>query len=337
MKLAALIFGDGLNHLDHLAPLCHFLHIPLIVTNRSVFTAAVTFYPDLVVYEMTPLELSSQLVQYFDAIISCLPRYLFDRIVLVSEEIYQKKLLSIWCPHGNSDKGHESSAMEGFENEKLILVYGEKMLQFIKEKNPSLPDYLLVGNYRYHHYLKLKPFYDQWMGRNLADTRTLLYAPTWDDHEASSSLLTALPLLKTSASSLFIKLHPHTELYTPHLVEKLIGEYEDFHFIPGYAPIYPLLERAHAYLGDMSSIGYDYLAFNRPMFFFNPRNRIDEDQGLYLHRCGEEMPADLKNQQLDLAPLREEVYHFTFSEVDPTTLKDRLRHKIETHLDGLRL
>ncbi|MBP9841411.1 MAG: CDP-glycerol glycerophosphotransferase family protein [Simkaniaceae bacterium] len=337
MKIVALIFGDGLNHLDHLAPLCHFLHIPLIVTDRSVFTAAVTFYPDLVVYEMSPLELSNELVQHFDVVISCLPRHLFDRIVLVSEEVHQKKLLSIWCPHGNSDKGHLSPVMETIDQERLILVYGQKMIDFIKEKNGRIPDYLVVGNYRYHHYLKLKPFYDKWMSRTLSDSRDLLYAPTWDDNEGSSSLKSALPTLQKVGSRLLVKLHPHTLLYSPHLVEQYIGEYEDFYFISTYAPIYPLLERAQAYLGDMSSIGYDYLVFNRPMFFFNPQERSDRDKGLYLHRCGEEMPTSLSNDQSDLHSTREEVYNYTFTKVDPTTLKGKFREKIIHHLDNLRI
>jgi hypothetical protein len=329
MQLAALIFGHAFHHLDHLAPLCHFLNIPLVVTDPSVKEMATFFYPGLEIYEMTPIEMSSQVVEHCDALISCLSRPLLDPLFLVAEEMHHKKLITIWCPHGNSDKGHLSPLMEGLQDERLILVYGQKMVDFIRAKNGKVPDHLFVGNYRLHHYLYFKPFYDEWIKKALPPERTFLYAPTWDDAEGSSSLISSFPFLKEVAPHLFIKLHPNTLLQSPHLVEKLISQHEEFFFLPTYAPIYPLLERAQAYLGDMSSIGYDYLSFNRPMFFFNQKGRSDKDQGLYLHRCGETIPSSLLNLQGDLHEMRKEVYEYTFSQVDPKTLKSQLLRRIQ--------
>ncbi|MBP9841412.1 MAG: CDP-glycerol glycerophosphotransferase family protein [Simkaniaceae bacterium] len=329
MKLASLIFGHALHHLDHLAPLSYFLDIPLLVTDPLIKEAAETHYPGLIVYEMTPFEMSSQTLEHFDGVVSCLTRKLLDPLFLVAETIHGKKLTSIWCPHGNSDKGHLAPFMEGLEEESLILVYGQKMVDFIRQKNGKVPKHLFVGNYRYPYYLQFQSFYDSWLSSLLPKEKTMFYAPTWNDSENSSSLISALPCFKEIADSLFIKLHPNTLLQHPHLIEQLNTEYPKLSFLPAHAPIYPLLERAKLYIGDMSSIGYDYLSFNRPMFFFNTNQRSDHDLGLYLYRCGEEMPTSFSNTQEDLREIRQAVYEYTFKKVDPSTLKKELLEALQ--------
>jgi CDP-glycerol glycerophosphotransferase (TagB/SpsB family) len=67
----------------------------------------------------------------------------------------------------------------------------------------------------------------------------------------------------------------------------------------------------------LSSVGYDFLTFNRPMFFFNPTQRDSSDQGLYLHQCGSTLEPDqifhaLNDDQSHLASLREQTYGYTF-------------------------
>ena len=322
MQLSALISDYSLHHLDHLAPLCHFLEIPLLVTDVLVKEIGEKCYPGLVIHE-----LSTQSIEDYDGIISCLPRQLLDPLLFLSEEMSGKKLLRIWCPHGNSDKGHIAPLMEGLKSESLVLVYGQKMLDFIEEKNGALSNYLVVGNYRYHHYLHFKSFYDSWVDKEIPEEKNLLYAPTWNDAEGSCSLTSALPFL---SEEVFVKPHPNTLFQFPHLIDNLKNKHNHLYFLESHIPIYPLLERAKAYIGDMSSIGYDYLAFNRPMFFFNPQRREDRDKGLYLHRCGEEMPTSLLNHQEHLQEIRQRVYDYTFSRVDPTSLKSELLKKIRS-------
>lgn len=329
MKLAGLVFGDAHHHLDHIAPLCHILNIPLITTDTSVTTAAETFYPDLICQTYTPLEMSSQAVLHFDAIISCLPRALFGQIFGVSEEVHQKHLVPIWCPHGNSDKGRSAPFMEALSNERLILVYGQKMLDFIAEKNRIMPDHIVVGNYRYKHYEKLRPFYDKKVEQALPESRTIFYAPTWDDAEKSNSMLEALPILTKATDHLFVKLHPNTYKHSPHLVEQLIGTYENAFFLGSFSPIYPLLSRAKAFIGDMSSIGYDYLTFNRPMFFF--RNTE------YLSRCGQSAPFDLSDPQEELRQRRQETYDYTFKETPFGAIKNAILERAAHHKEMLNI
>src|SRR5690606_38510599 len=45
------------------------------------------------------------------------------------------------------------------------------------------------------------------------------------------------------------------------------ADYSQIHFVDGFPLIYPLLKQVDFYLGDYSSIGYDFLYFDRPLFF----------------------------------------------------------------------
>ena len=47
MRLASLIYGADLHHLDHLAPLSAMLGIPLLVTEESIAALAKKYYPHL--------------------------------------------------------------------------------------------------------------------------------------------------------------------------------------------------------------------------------------------------------------------------------------------------
>ena len=54
--------------------------------------------------------------------------------------------------------------------------------------------------------------------------------------------------------------------------------------------IYPLLEFCDIYLGDCSSVGYDFLHLNRPMYFLNPHNRDSNHNSCFLHQYGVVIP-----------------------------------------------
>ena len=75
----------------------------------------------------------------------------------------------------------------------------------------------------------------------------------------------------------------------------------------------------------MSSIGYDFLAFDRPLFFLNQNARDPlTDPGLYLFRCGIEIKKKTIDKiyksiddffQFELRPfseVRKDVYSYAF-------------------------
>lgn len=96
--------------------------------------------------------------------------------------------------------------------------------------------------------------------------------------------------------NLIVKLHPNLVQQEAFKVETLIEKYQgkqNLLFLTEFPPVYPLLALVDVYIGDMSSVGYDFLAFDRPMFFLNQNLRDREnDMGLYLFRCGIEIPPE---------------------------------------------
>ncbi len=326
---AGLIYGPMAHHLDHLAPLCTLLDIPLIVTEEDFVSLAQKYYPGLSVIYWDYLQAPFNLTQNFDTIFTSMPRPLFQNAFFLAQKLLGKEISSIWIPHGNSDKGHASSFMEGLQHDLYALVYGRKMIDFLKAKEAfyQLKACLPIGNFRYTHYLKYKEFYDSLIEEHIPSSKPLiLYAPTWQDAENSTSFYEACPTLIDNLPKhyhLVIKLHPNL---TDHKADELIYRYENkVTFLKEWTPIYPLLNKTSIYIGDMSSIGYDFLTFDRPMFFLNQNRRnLANDPGLFLHQAGisltpEDYPhiytiieKEIPQDKEKFHPIRQKIYSYTF-------------------------
>lgn len=295
----ALIFGPEFHYLDHLAPLCALLNIPLFVTDEEIARQAKDFYPDLKLIYTSSLELPEELSSNHQSVITCLPRPFVDEIFFLPQ--LKRRMQAIWCPHGNSDKGWTVPFMEGLKEEESLLVYGKRLEKFLEAKGvlDRHKQLFKVGNYRYTYYLKQRIFYDSLLSEKLPpfDGKTLLYAPTWQDAENSSSFpLVTETLIKNLpyGMRLLIKLHPHLYRQFPIEIEILKSlSHERVHWIEELPCIYPLLSKVDIYLGDMSSVGYDFLIFNRPMFFFKT---LHQKESLYLSQCGPLIDPSLVNQ-----------------------------------------
>ncbi len=308
VNIAGLIFDDSLHYLDHLAPFCALTGAPLIVCEEKAAHLARDFYPDLLVIQKEALGL--QLPKW---VITC------DNGPILQAAFPGQEIKTLWLPHGNSDKGWEGPFFEGVG--EIALVYGQKMIDFMHRKRAH-PKTIRVGNFRWHYYQKHRSFY-----ANLVPKTTgILYAPTWDDSENNCSFWTAFPRLADSVKgNLFIKLHPNTlSRFEPEL-EILMGRYakrKNLIFLPHFPPIYPLLERCEAYIGDMSSIGYDFLKFDRPLFFLNANREMP------LFRCGQSIDPQkwTFEKQEALSKTRKEMYSYTF-DPDPNweEVRDALR------------
>ena len=327
-KRAGLIYGPMAHHLDHLGPFCSLIGIPLVLTEEDLAMYATKYYPELEVIYWNYLETPTNLVETFDVVFSSLARPLFDDIFFLAQKLAGKEVTSVWLPHGNSDKGHASSFMEGLQHDLYALVYGSKMIDFLKEKQAfnQLEACHTIGNFRYTYYLKHKEFYDTLMNQTIPFSEpVILYAPTWKDKENSTSFYEACPILidgLPETHSLVIKLHPNLNDWE---VERLIYRYEGalrVLFLKDWLPIYPLLNRSMIYIGDMSSVGYDFLTFNRPMFFLNQNKRnVSSDSGLFLHKAGisltpEEYPQIyniLQKDQEEFSSIRQDIYTYTFT------------------------
>lgn len=351
-RSAGLIYGPDLHHLDHLAPLCCFMKIPLIVTEEKIAGLAKRYYPGLEVILSEYLTVAQYLVSHFDVLFYSIPRDLFDEVFFFAQKLNQKRVHTIWCPHGNSDKGNAIFYMEALKKEEAALVYGKQMIDFLQRKAvfDQLKGHVITGNYRYQFYLDHQSFYDEHAEKQIARRlpkaeKNLLYAPTWQDYERSSSFFDAIaPLADTlpEQHNLIIKLHPNLYVQEEFKVQELIEKYEDrpnVLFVSDFPCIYPLLNLADIYIGDRSSIGYDFLVFNRPMFFLNQSAHLSQnDLGLYLFRCGIEINPDQYDdihgiidryfhfELRDFSQIRQDVYALAFA---PTKPLDKLKSEIE--------
>ncbi len=351
-RSVGLIYGPDLHHLDHLAPLCTFMKIPLIVTEQKIVDLAQRYYPQLEVIFCDYLTVAQFLVSNFEIVFYSMPRDLFDEVFFFAQKLSQKRVHTIWCPHGNSDKGHSIYYLEALKKEEAALVYGKQLIEFLRHKHvfDQLKGHVITGNFRYQFYLERQAFYDELAEREIVRKlppaeRTLLYAPTWQDYERSSSFFDAAgPLIETlpEKHNLIIKLHPNLYLQEEFKVDALIEQCQDqdnILFVTDFPAIYPLLALADVYIGDMSSIGYDFLVFDRPMFFLNQNVRNPQDDlGLYLFRCGIEIKPEqyreihqiiddyFQYELRNFSEIRKEVYMQAFAHDKP--LKE-LKHEIE--------
>lgn len=343
IRAAGLIYGLQKHHLDHIAPLAIMMGMPLIITEPELAELGAKYYPQLETICFDYPEVGEKIVQDYDVIFSSLPRDLLDQIVFIAENLRQKRVLSVWCPHGNSDKGHASYFMEGLDKEEVALVYGQKMIDFLIKKGAysQLLASITIGNYRCQHYQSEAPFYDQLVQEEIGsklkkENPTVLYAPTWDDAEKSSSLNDAIaPLINHLPDhwNLLIKPHPNTH------AKDYPEERENLLIVKDFPPIYPLLNFADVYLGDLSSIGYDFLTFQKPMFFLNTAGRDPlTDKGLYLYRSGTVIEAkNIENvfsiiEMTDGAhykKIQEEVYGYTFGPCK--NLKEKIEDVCKEH------
>lgn len=350
---AGLIYGPASHYIDHLAPLCDLLDIPLFVTEEEEESLTRTFYPPVEVQRVDAIRLPDFFTQEIDIAFVCTPRALFDEIFFFPQKLRGKRVHTIWCPHGNSDKGHLSFFMEGLKHEEAALVYGEKMIDFLKQKNAfaQLKRYVVTGNFRKDYYLRHKTFYDKVVQERFLKKlppaeKTVLYAPTWNDKESSSSFAAAIePLIEQLPPhwNLLIKLHPNLLMGNEARIQKLIDKHQERDralFITDFPPVFPLLSACDLYIGDLSSIGYDFLGFDKPMFFLNQQKRDPKvDAGLYLYQCGTQiLPEDyekiyeiiqkaLPKDHVSFSEARKKVHAYTFG---PRKSEKTLKEEIES-------
>lgn len=338
--------GVGLNpasqihYTDHLAVVCIIMGIPLLFLEEPDYRIGVKYYPGLTARleeysNVTP----EYLIQHYDVFFMS---DLWDRRTLhekyaAYEKKYKKTLRNVHCPHGFSDKGFylQKCAMED-----ITLLYGQNMIDQLKHHGvfKDLNQYVISGNYRYTYFKQHRNFYDaiiekEVFGQFDKKQTTILYAPTWLDLEESTTFFDAYEHILGSLPddfNLIVKLHPRLELDDTPMFYRIMGKYEkrkNILFLKDYPLVYPLLARSDIYLGDMSSIGYDFLPFNKPMFFLNKQQRDPKvDRGLFLFRCGIEVPANqfgdlyniieksLPKDKKSFTDIRQEVYRYTFGE-----------------------
>jgi len=334
---------SNIHYIDHLAVISIIMGTPIIFLEPNDYEIGTHYYPQINPLLVDFHELSPEyLIASYDVLFFS---DLWDKVTFHEkykqlEMKYGKTLRHVHCPHGFSDKGFY---LKKCANEDIALIYGQNMLDLLKHEGVlnKLTNYVISGNYRYTYFKQHRQFFDEIiktevLPRFVKQQPIILYAPTWLDmlqsttfFECFEDVLGNLP----DSYNMIIKLHPHLELDDAGLYYKIMGQFEkkpNVLFLKDFPLVYPLLALADIYLGDTSSVGYDFLSFNKPMFFLNKRraNPMSE-RDLYLFRCGVDVKPEafpllyqliennLQNDQERFGKIRAEVYEYTFGPERP--------------------
>ena len=125
---------------------------------------------------------------------------------------------------------------------------------------------------------------------------------------------------------MIIKLHPFLAEFHPAHTYHILESYKDtpgITFLSNFPSIYPLLAACDIYIGDYSSIGYDFLAFDKPLYFLTENT----PQESTIHPCGLVVPSiekissfiksTLEENQKEKEAIRKSVYKYAFGEEIP--------------------
>ena len=327
-SIGALNSGPAFHLLDHIAPLAAHLQIPLIVTEEINHQLATKYYPHVEVQYIEDLEFHFKALTHFDALIEC--KYWSPHFKTLFHHLYGKKIDFIFCPHGQSDKGFASPLLAPYANQDIVLLYGDLLIDMLKElKIWPLPRFIRIGDFRQFHYRKHQKFYDDIAQKEIfahlpPNRPFLLYAPTWLDPDGSTSFFDQGALLFSQLPqewNLIVKVHPLLKSRHPaqyEIIAKHCEKRSNLLLIDTFPPIHPILTKVDAYLGDASSIGYDFLSFKRPMFFFPhstlPKTKI-HSCGLTLHSTTSLFHLIEKNLNNSFSEKQEDLYRYAFDPV----------------------
>lgn len=332
-KSAGFLYGLDLHHLDHLAPFCNLMKIPLIFTNGIAFSMAKEFYPGIKIKLYSPLTFSEEILINYDVIFTCLPKELIDPLFFFDEHKLRKKILSIWIPHGNSDKDN----LAGLKNEKIILAYGKQMIDIMTKKEvlSKVFQSIIIGNYRAHFFEDKKKLSLGVLKKKLTflnKQKTVLYAPTWNDSPVEEHLHYILKNLPSNIN-LFVKLHPNTLTKNFHSrFKELYEEKPNIKFIDNVPTIFPILDKTDILITDISSIAYDFLYFDKPIFFLSRAKSP-------IHLTGrltsiETLFEDIRNKDTK-TEARKALYNYAFShQVHFESLTSIIKNTYETYFEN---
>ncbi len=295
---AALNFGNHRHCSDHLAPICLLLQIPLLVSDPSEAEFLQKLYPGLMteVWERETLSLR-RLFDTFSLFIQSeyWPRPRWEVVKTMYGGPFGKHR-NLHCPHGFSDKRFWLAQAA---QEDGTLYYGPLMQTCLREEGMEETRQIWCGNYRATYYTKYRSQMDAicqervW-SRFFKQQPCILYAPTCLDQELSTTFFEITDFVDNLPPeyNLLVKLHPALAEKAPWEVEEFMHRYRACHnvlVLDQFPLVYPILSRIFAYVGDMSSIGYDLLSQGKPMFFLKNSPSVPVRP---LERAGISLPLD---------------------------------------------
>ncbi|MBS0584683.1 MAG: CDP-glycerol glycerophosphotransferase family protein [Verrucomicrobia bacterium] len=329
IRTAAFLYGRDLHHLDHIGPLSIFLKIPLLVTEEAIGAIAKAYYPKIEVILLDRHTFAEKILTAYDLIFTTLPKQILEPLFFFEEHKQRKKLHTCWLPHGNSDKDN----LGALTQEKLFLLYGKQMEDTLKQRGVPISHKTFIGNLRHHLYLENKKFFDKRVEERIyfpKEQPTLFYAPTWGGASLEEDLYFILKNIPPSYN-LLVKMHPNT-LHKGFVLslKELYRDKKNIVFIEDMPLIYPLLARSAIYIGDHSSIAYDFLSLDKPLFFLTDKRSPIHQAGRVVSK--EELFSSLKEKDI-FSEAREALDSYTFAKVNYEELPNQIWQEINQYLE----
>lgn len=194
--------------------------------------------------------------------------------------------------HGTSDKPFNYH--KSLNRYDLIAVPGPKMRDEIIKMGLSVPERLVVVGYP-----KIDAFLHSRFDRNafkkrlgIDNTRkNVLYSPTWNDPNKYSSFPNYIgTILKNLREfNLIVKPHPDILKYKPwQIMKAYFLKRRNCLFYPKSSNILPFMAISDILLTDISSVSHEYLPFDKPMVFLNPKPKAGiPEEHKWIWRCGD--------------------------------------------------
>jgi len=195
--------------------------------------------------------------------------------------------------HGTSDKSYGYSAK--VREYDLLLLPGDRAYRTMAAASLLTEDnYVIVG------YPKTDRVFNGEFNREETVKSlgldpalpTVLYAPTWQDSKFNTSLpkygaevLSQLP----EGYNLIVKLHPNTKRYDRRnyrMVETLANQNPRIKLLGYEYDVIPTMAGADLLIADISSVSHEFLCFDRPFVFLDPRPFPFGKRKTWVWRCG---------------------------------------------------
>lgn len=192
--------------------------------------------------------------------------------------------------HGMSDKPFTYE--RDFSDYALCLCAGQRQLdRLLRHEHNRHIRAVMVGYPKFDIIPAMSPLFQN-------ERKTLIYCPTWRKGGISSieRFLDDAMVVAALAERYNMIVKPHPNIFNPDrpcFDRSIVDRLET---LPGIrlvrsGNVMPWFAQADLFIGDISAAGYEWLYFNRPMVFLNPRpgdlrSSQDVEALTYLWQCG---------------------------------------------------
>ncbi|GAB4186959.1 MAG: hypothetical protein Tsb0015_05210 [Simkaniaceae bacterium] len=258
-KISSFHFGTSQKSLDHLSSFSAYLSLPLYLADKELFQNIHNQYPNLDCRYYTEEEIATSFLQENDAAVTALPSNMLNNIFEFSQNLLNKKLLSIWFPENLPESSFSS------DQEMASLATGQ--LAYAALRKMQIEKILIVGNIKYAFYAENKDFYETKLQSRLKALNkklfTIFIASSWmTDFDFFQFIKEKIKNYNFIIPVNSLQIKANTDL------QNFINDFTDFSnilFIQDFIPMHPLMAQSDIYLGEINELAYDYLIYDNPI------------------------------------------------------------------------